>query len=78
MRNCLFRYWCTVERRFIASPIPGVFHQWGSEATEVGDTIAAYTVGIVEDKETGHVYKVEVSEIQFIDEQALSEVHKMD
>jgi len=47
-------------------PREGIFHEWGKEACEAGDTIASNTVAIVEDPADGKCYMVEVNKIQFI------------
>jgi hypothetical protein len=43
----------------------GIFHQWGLESVEVGETIASHTVGIVE-CEDGVVEGVLICNIKFI------------
>lgn len=46
----------------------GLFHRWGTEVVDAGESVAEGTVAIVED-ETGQIHLVNPTRIKFIDPQ---------
>lgn len=58
-------------------PKKGLFHAWGTETIETNDTVSNYSVGIVENIETGVIVTPMPSWITFTDLQEQSDIHDM-
>jgi hypothetical protein len=61
--------------------IPGYFHTWGYSTEEVGDTVASYSIGIIEGSD-GVVREALPSNVLFVDTpttpEAMRKLHEMD
>lgn len=42
------------------------FHQWGLETWDLGDTVASYSIAIVED-ENGQIWKIFMEDCKFLE-----------
>jgi len=62
------RFELTDEKRgWINVEYNGLFHEWGNEAVEAGETgFGNFTIGIVED-ETGQIHTINPNHIKFTD-----------
>lgn len=50
---------------YAKAPKKGFFHSWGHDYVVENEKAFALTFGIIEDEETGQIFKVPVDRIQF-------------
>ena len=69
LRPCKFKHQTNHNGVFgISKEKEGLFHQWGNDYEECSiQGFVPFVVGVVEDKLSGKVYRVNVETIQFLD-----------
>ncbi|MDP2420092.1 hypothetical protein [Sediminibacterium sp.] len=66
LRKVEYSSYNTVNGPKYTKPKPGFFHRWADEIEYHDEKDFAVTYGIVEDAESGQVYKVIVDQIRFV------------